>query len=224
MTYVVDSYDHKKIMIVAFITVPLRMFLFAILVEFFDNPWALTCTQIIEGIGAGVYDLLIPIIVQQMTKGSGRFGFTFGFICAMWRIGHGCSVFLGELIVHEYSYLVAFISLGVIGMINLLVFVLFFKFDDESGREAAGGNEKVEEEDGVARLSPLPDDDFGSGRRQQLMRRASATNSSMLMNSATSQRLLGRSSGLSGSEASRRVSFVSAGSSSAFFVVDENIN
>lgn len=204
MTYVVDSYDHKKIMIVAFITVPLRMFLFAILVEFFDNPWALTCTQIIEGIGAGVYDLLIPIIVQQMTKGSGRFGFTFGFICAMWRIGHGCSVFLGELIVHEYSYLVAFISLGVIGMINLLVFVLFFKFDDESGREAAGGNEKAEEEDGV-------------------MRRASASNSSILMNSATSNRLSGRSSGLSGSVASR-VSFVSAGSSSAFFVVDENIN
>ncbi|EJK47434.1 major facilitator superfamily transporter [Thalassiosira oceanica] len=75
MTYAIDRFDHKRIMTVAFVTVPVRCAAIALLVEFSNSPWALVSTQTLEGIGAGVYDVMIPIVVQKMTKGSGRFGF-----------------------------------------------------------------------------------------------------------------------------------------------------
>jgi MFS family permease len=132
MSYAVDRFSHKRIMIVAFVTVPARCFAIALMVEYFQNPWALTASQALEGIGAGVYDVMIPIIVQQLTKGTGRFGFTFGFIVSMWRIGHGSSVFLAELLVQSFNYTVSFSTLGSIGILNLIVFVLFFKLDTEN--------------------------------------------------------------------------------------------
>lgn len=135
MRYAVDRFSHKRIMIVAFVTVPVRCFAIALMIEYFQNPWALTASMSLEGIGAGVYDVMIPIVVQQLTKGSGRFGFTFGFICAMWRIGHGVSVFFAEVLVQSFNYTVSFTTLGVIGMVNLIVFVFFFKLD--TGNEPA---------------------------------------------------------------------------------------
>jgi len=142
MSYAVDRFDHKRIMIVAFVTVPARCLAIALMVEYFSNPWALTASQALEGIGAGVYDVMIPIIVQQMTKGTGRFGFTFGFIVSMWRIGHGASVFLGESLVQSFNYTIAFGTLGAIGLVNLIVFVLFFKL--ESGSTPAEEEKKKE--------------------------------------------------------------------------------
>jgi len=131
MSYAIDKFDHKRIMTVAFLTVPLRCAAIALLVEFANNPWALVSTQTLEGIGAGVYDVMIPVIVQKMTRGSGRFGFTFGFIVAMWRIGHGTSVLLGESIAQSFGYTASFSTLGAIGVLNLIVFVFFFNFESE---------------------------------------------------------------------------------------------
>jgi hypothetical protein len=82
--------------------------------------------MIVEGIGAGVYDTMLPIIVKKMTLGSGRFGFTFGFIVTCWRLGHGVSVFFGEAIVRSFGYTVVFIVLACLGLVNLLVFTFFY--------------------------------------------------------------------------------------------------
>lgn len=60
----------------------------------------LTATQALDGIGAGIYDTLIPIALGQMTENTGRFGFTYSLILTCWRIGHGASFLLGECIVH----------------------------------------------------------------------------------------------------------------------------
>ena len=145
MGYVVDSYNHKKIMTVAFVMLPLRCFLFAALVEFLRNPWALTLVQVLDGIGAGVYDMMIPLIVQKMVMGSGRFGFTFGIIVSVWRIGHGVSVLAGESIVQAYGYTAAFISLGALGVLNLIVFSVFFRFDYETKEVLEEGDKDIEE-------------------------------------------------------------------------------
>merc|ERR1712157_158080 len=142
MSYAVDRFDHKRIMIVAFVTVPARCLAIALMVEYFSNPWALTASQALEGIGAGVYDVMIPILVQKMTKGTGRFGFTFGFIVAMWRIGHGTSVLVGEMLVHSFGYTVAFATLGAIGLVNLIVVVVFFSFELDSPMVKAGAKEE----------------------------------------------------------------------------------
>jgi len=125
MTFVVNKFDPKRIILIAFIVLPIRCTFISIMILFWSNPWALVSTQIFDGIGAGVYDTMLPIIVKNFTKGSGRFGFTYGFIITCWRIGHGLSLLLGEAIVHSFGYATAFWVLGSIGLINFVSFVLF---------------------------------------------------------------------------------------------------
>merc|ERR1712190_95482 len=83
----------------------------------------MTATQMLEGLGAGIYDTLIPIVVSTMTEGTGRFGIAHGFIVTCWRLGHGLSLLLAESVVQEASYHVAFLTLGGIGVLALLLLV-----------------------------------------------------------------------------------------------------
>ena len=107
------------------------------------NVYAMTVVQILDGIGAGIYDTMIPIVVKRLTEGSGHFGFAFGFIITCWRIGHGLSlllgkcipiyryipiclyvcicIFIGEVIAHSAGYPYAFVTSALIGILSLLL-------------------------------------------------------------------------------------------------------
>ena len=148
----VDKMNYKNMLLLAHIVLPIRCAMLAMLVVFWDNKYAITATQIFDGIGAGVYDTMIPIVVTKLTTGSGRFGFTFGFIVTCWRVGHGFSYLLAEAIASAASYEVAFISLGSIGIVScvLLLFgvqvpkdeVLSTKGDIMVDREESGETEQ----------------------------------------------------------------------------------
>ena len=130
MSSVVDRFHPKHITMVAFVTLPVRCACIVLLMVYWDNPWGFVATQILDGICSGVYDIMLSIIVQKLTVGSGRFGFTFGFVVTCWRIGHGCSILMGESIVYAYGYMVAFSVLGGLGVVNLLGFAAFFSLGD----------------------------------------------------------------------------------------------
>ena len=129
MTSAIDRFDHKFLTAIALVILPIRCAVIALLVMYFQNPYFLVATQLFEGVGAGIYDIMLPVIVKKLTEGSGRFGFTYGFIVTCWRIGHGVSLLLGEAMVHYLGYKSAFWILGGIGLINLLSFILFFRID-----------------------------------------------------------------------------------------------
>ncbi|HCH61989.1 MAG: hypothetical protein CL927_16090 [Deltaproteobacteria bacterium] len=135
MSTAIDRFNHKALTTVALIILPIRCAVIAMMVMYWQNPYFLVATQLFEGVGAGIYDIMLPVIVKKLTEGSGRFGFTYGFIVTCWRIGHGVSLLLGEAIVHYMGYSSAFWILGSIGVLNLLSFVSFFRLGGEH-REA----------------------------------------------------------------------------------------
>ena len=51
MSYAVDKIAHKSIMMVAFLLLPIRSALVAVLVSYWNNPWALATTSTLEGLG-----------------------------------------------------------------------------------------------------------------------------------------------------------------------------
>jgi len=123
MQFFILKVSPKTILVWAHIVLPMRCCLIVLFITFFDNKYIVCATQIFDGIGAGLYDTMIPIVVSKMVTDTGRFGFTFGFIITSWRLGHGFSLFLGEFIVHASSYEVAFLVQGGIGMISLLLLI-----------------------------------------------------------------------------------------------------
>ena len=114
-------------MIVAFVALPICCMLVTLLVVYFKNQWALVATQVLDDIGAGVYDTMLPIIlVKKLLQGSVYFGFVFEFIVTMWRIGHGVLLLIGEALFRSFNYMAAFVALRAIETVYLPVFVLFF--------------------------------------------------------------------------------------------------
>jgi len=120
---VIEKVTPKTLLIFAHFVLLVRCAMIVILIEWWDNKYALTATQVMDGIGAGIYDTLIPIVVGQATEGSGRFGFTYGINLTCWRIGHAASFALGEFIAYAISYKVAFLIQGGIGIFSLLLLI-----------------------------------------------------------------------------------------------------
>jgi len=123
MTKAVENMDHKTLLVLAHLVLPIRCGLIAIMVTWWDNKYAICSTQLLDGVGAGIYDTMISIVVSKLTVGTGRFGVTFGFIVTCWRIGHGFSYLLAETIWHQFGAAVAFLTLGGIGIISLIILV-----------------------------------------------------------------------------------------------------
>lgn len=125
---IIEKVTPKMLLVYAHIVLLVRCAAIVAMIEWWDNKFALTATQALDGIGAGIYDTLIPIAVGQMTENTGRFGFTYSLILTCWRIGHGASFLLGECIAHAVSYKVAFLTHGGIGIISLMLLMTIVHF------------------------------------------------------------------------------------------------
>jgi len=140
----------KKLLILAHIVLPVRCCILAITITYFDNNYIICATQIFDGIGAGIYDTMIPIVISNMVADSGRFGFAYSFIITCWRVGHGCSLMLGEFVLHVTSYRVAFLTQGGISIISLILLVFCVNIPDDSTtlkKTEKEDSEEFEEED-----------------------------------------------------------------------------
>merc|ERR1719491_2051355 len=129
--YALDICSAKSLLILAHLALPVRCALLAVMINIWDNRFAICATQILDGVGAGLYDTMIPIVVSKMTGDTGRFGFVFGFIVTTWRLGHGFSLMLGESVLHVSSYEVTFITQGGIGIASLVLLILFVRIPED---------------------------------------------------------------------------------------------
>jgi len=140
-----DRFHYKTMLIVAHCILPVRCAVLAALsfqsgadastASSSPNPYAVVSTQIFDGLAAGVYDTMMPLVSRRLCQGSGHFGFTFGFFITCWRVGHGLSVLLGEFILHEHDYGTAFVTLGSIGVVASLSLTFIVTIPDELGGE-----------------------------------------------------------------------------------------
>jgi len=135
MTKAVEKVDHKTLLVLAHLVLPIRCGLIAVMVKWWDNKYAICSTQLLDGVGAGIYDTMIAIVVSKLTVGTGRFGVTFGFIVTCWRIGHGFSYLLAETIWHKYGAEVAFLTLGAIGIVSLIILVFGVTVPDYDNKQ-----------------------------------------------------------------------------------------
>ena len=64
-----DRWGRKPIFLVAFAVLAIR----GVLYTFSDSPAYLVAVQCLDGIGAGIYGALFPLVVDDLTRGTGRF-------------------------------------------------------------------------------------------------------------------------------------------------------
>ncbi len=78
-----DRWGRKTVFAVGFVALPLRIFLYSLT----DDPWMLVALQALDGIGAGIYGVVIVAMAADLTRGKGGFNALTGMIATALAVG-----------------------------------------------------------------------------------------------------------------------------------------
>ncbi|QXI25672.1 MFS transporter [Pseudomonas vanderleydeniana] len=115
-----EQWGRKPFLLAGFFILPLRGALYVLS----DNPFWLVSVQLLDGIGAGIFGALFPIVVKDLTEGSGRFNVSLGALSAVFGLGAALSPGLAGLVVQTAGYDAAFLTLAAIAAAAFLLVLL----------------------------------------------------------------------------------------------------
>ena len=96
----------------------------AVLYTFSDNSFWLIGVQVLDGVGAGIFGALTPLVIADIMRGTGRYNLAQGAIATMQGIGASLSGLAAGVIVDHLGYSAAFLTLGAAAGVALIVFAL----------------------------------------------------------------------------------------------------
>jgi MFS family permease len=88
-----DAWGRKRLLLIGFAALPLRGVLYTLV----RDPVALVAIQVLDGVGAGIFGALFPIVVADVTEGSGRYNLAQGASAAAWGTGAALSNGVGRM-------------------------------------------------------------------------------------------------------------------------------
>lgn len=115
-----DAWGRKRLFLAGFLILPIRGALYTLS----DDPAWLIGVQLLDGVGAGLFGALFPLIVADLTWGTGRFNITRGAVQAAQGVGAALSTTLAGLLVVADGYSAAFLALAAIAAAGLVLFWL----------------------------------------------------------------------------------------------------
>jgi MFS family permease len=87
-----------------------------------DNPFWLIGVQLLDGVGAGIYQALTPLMISDMMRGTGRFNLAQGAVATTQGVGASISGLAVGVAVDHFGYSVSFLALGGAAAVAFLVF------------------------------------------------------------------------------------------------------
>jgi MFS family permease len=151
-----DQWGRKPLLLAAFVALALRGALYTV----WDHPFWLIAVQLLDGVGAGLIGALFPVVVADLTRGSGHFAAAQGAVGTVHGIGGVISATLAGAIVVRYGFDAAFLTLAGIAALGGVLFALVMpetKGAPDLQPEPAPANEKGRSEP----LRPVDRDDRG---------------------------------------------------------------
>ena len=113
-----DSWGRRPIFLVAFAVLPIRAALYTLS----DNAFWLIGVQLLDGVGAGIYGALTPLIIADIMRGSGRYNLAQGAVATTMGVGASLSALAAGEMVDHFGYAASFLALGAAAAIAFLVF------------------------------------------------------------------------------------------------------
>jgi len=110
-------WGRRPLLLIGFAALPIRGFLFAAV----TTPSLLLAVQILDGITAAVFAVMVPLVVADLTRGTGRFNLGQGIIGTATGIGASLSATLGGYVTDHFGSAPAFASLAAIGAAGFTV-------------------------------------------------------------------------------------------------------
>ena len=107
----------RRLLLLGFAALPIRGVLFA----FVSNPALLVAVQILDGISAAVLGVMVPLIIADVTRGTGHFNLAQGVVGSGVGIGASLSMAIGGYLSSGFGSMVAFLGLAGLAAVGFLL-------------------------------------------------------------------------------------------------------
>ncbi len=116
-----DQYGRRAVLIAGFSAVPLR----GVLLAFSTQPETVVLFQVLDGASAAVFGVLLPLVVADITQGTGRFNLCMGAIGLAIGAGATLSTTLAGFAADYFQVRGALLGLAGAGFMSVLLLWLF---------------------------------------------------------------------------------------------------
>ena len=111
-----QSWGRRPLLLLTFVALSARGAIFAVT----SDPYLFVAAQLLDGISAASLGVLVPLIIADLTRGSGHFNFAQGLIGAAVGIGASFSTTLAGFIADTSGAAIAFLLLACVGVMGLV--------------------------------------------------------------------------------------------------------
>ena len=111
-----QAWGRRPLLLVAFAALPLRGALFATV----TNPYALVAVQLLDGLTAAVFAVLVPLVIADVTRGTGHFNLGQGIVGTMIGIGASLSPTYAGYLSDRFSSPIAFLGLTAAALLGFV--------------------------------------------------------------------------------------------------------
>jgi MFS family permease len=112
-----QAWGRRPMLLAGFAALCIRGMLFAGVA----NPYLLVAVQVLDGVAAAVMGVMVPLIIADVTRGTGRFNLAQGFIGSAVGIGASASTTLAGYLSDHFGSSIAFFGLAGIAAAGLAV-------------------------------------------------------------------------------------------------------
>ncbi len=115
-----DRLGRKPILLVGFGILPVR----AVLYTFSDNSAWLIAVQLLDGVGAGIFGAITPLLIADIMRGTGRYNVAQGAVATLQGVGAAISGLGAGLVVDHAGYGAAFLSAAAVAGVAFAVLLV----------------------------------------------------------------------------------------------------
>ncbi len=125
-----ERWSRKWVFAIGFVALPLRIFLYSLT----HDPWMLVALQALDGIGAGIYGVVIVVMCADLTRETGGFNTLSGMIATALAVGGVIGPLGAGRLAETLGYNGFFYVFAGIATVAALVFCVFMP-DTSPGRD-----------------------------------------------------------------------------------------
>jgi predicted MFS family arabinose efflux permease len=120
-----EAWGRRPLLLVAFAALPLRGLFFATVTD----PYTLVVVQLLDGVSAAVFAVMVPLVIADATRGTGHFNLGQGIVGTTIGIGASVSTTYAGYLSDHFGSPIAFLGLSGVA---LLGFVAMWAFMPET--------------------------------------------------------------------------------------------
>jgi MFS family permease len=112
-----DDWGRRPLLLMGFGALPIRAVCFGLV----SDPAVLIAVQLLDGITGAALGVLTPLVIADLTRGSGRFNLAQGFVGTFAGIGAALSTTASGLVAQNFGNAAGFAAIAGVALIALLV-------------------------------------------------------------------------------------------------------